>query len=503
MVLAFRSAAFAFALVLCLAASGRLAAAENNAVVVLDHSGSMWGQINGTAKITVARDMLGGLFDEYENKLNLGVLAFGGGKTGSCDDIETLKPIGPINAGDYTKVLGAHKPKGSSPLTASLASAKKLFSGRPGPQTIIMITDGRDDCKADPCAGARSLKQKSPETVVHVVAFDAQSAEKLQDLSCVAEETGGVFATAANDGEFEVALRKAFELAAAGGGGRHAAAGPAGAGFGPVTGGVGTPGGSPATSSEPGHLALAAILAPGSQPLGNGIVWRLYDGRAQDDGSYKLMRTSREARPMLLLAPGDYLVNVSYGRAHITKRVTVWPAKRLDDTFNLNAGGLRLYATLAKQPLLSEQALTFDVYSEETDQFGNRRKMISNAKPGIVMRLNSGSYRVQSTYGDSNAVIEVDATVEPGKLTEASIDHQAGRITFKLVQKAGGEALADTIWNISTEDGALVKKSGGAFPSHVLAAGIYKVKVEHGGKEYEAAFSVTPGDKKVVEVVIP
>ncbi len=94
-------------------------------------------------------------------------------------------------------------------------------------------------------------------------------------------------------------------------------------------------------------------------------------------------------------------------------------------------------------------------------------------------------------------------TVEAGKLTEATIDHQAGRVTFRLVEKSGGEALADTIWYISTTDGQLVKKSGGAFPSHLLAAGNYDVRVEHGGRQFAAKFSVVPGDKKQVEVVMP
>ena len=181
----------------------------------------------------------------------------------------------------------------------------------------------------------------------------------------------------------------------------------------------------------------------------------------------------------------------------------MWPDKRLEDVFNLNAGGLRLYATLAKQPLLSEQSLTFDVYSEESDQFGNRRKVIAGAKSGVVMRLNGGTYRIESTYGDSNAVIEADVTVEPGKLTEATIDHQAGKVTFRLVQKAGGEALADTIWNIFSGDGQLVKKSGGAFPSHVLAAGNYEVRVEHRRRRSRPNSPSPPGDKKQVEVVMP
>jgi hypothetical protein len=119
------------------------------------------------------------------------------------------------------------------------------------------------------------------------------------------------------------------------------------------------------------------------------------------------------------------------------------------------------------------------------------------------MRLNEGKYRVHSVYGDANAVIEAVVTVEPGKLTEATVDHQAGKVTFKLVLKPGGEAMADTIWNIFSGDGQLVKRSGGAFPSHVLAAGTYQLKVEHSGQEIAATFAVDAGDKKQVEVVMP
>lgn len=478
------------------------AAAQSNAVLVIDNSGSMWAQIEGVAKITIVRDTLTTLLDEYEGKMNLGVLAFGTGKSANaCDDLETLKPLGAINTTDYTKAINAPKPKGAAPLSASLIAATKLFAGKPGAQPVIIVTNKHDDCKTDVCATARNLKQKSPNTVFHVIALDPQAQEKLQDLSCISEETGGVFATAKNEAEFEAALRKAFELSASGA--SRNASGPSGATFGGVPGGVGTPGGAPATSRDPGTLELTAVLAPNTPALNGGVTWRIYDGRAQDDGSYKLMHNRNDAHPMLTLPPGDYLINAAYGLAQITKRVTVWPGKKAADTFNLNAGGLRLYATLAKQPLVSEQALTFEIFSEETDQSGNRRKLISNAKPGIVIRLNSGNYRVQSTFGDGNSVVEADVTVEPGKMTEATIDHRAGKITFKLVQKAGGEALADTVWNISTTDGVLVKRSGGAFPTHVLAAGNYQVKAEHNGQEYSATFTVAPGDKKPVEVIIP
>jgi hypothetical protein len=361
-----------------------------------------------------------------------------------------------------------------------------------------MVVDGPDNCKQDPCAAARSLKQKNPEAIVHVIGFDAQ-ADKLQDLSCIANETGGMFATATTEDELELHLRRAFGFALSGTPGGRAAGLPPG--MAPPTGGEG---GAPAfTSNEPGTLSLSAVMADGGQPLATGVIWHVFDGRVGDDGSYRLISTSREAKPNITMKPGEYLINAAYGRANVTKRLTLWPGRTQNDTFNLNAGGLRLYATLARQPLLSEHSLQFDVFSEETDQFGNRRKVISSAKPGVVVRLNGGTYRVHSVYGDSNAVIEADVTVEPGKLTEATIDHQAGKVTFRLVLKPGGEAMADTIWNIYSGDGQLVKRSGGAFPSHVLAAGNYQLKVEHAGKEIAASFAVEPGDKKQVEVVMP
>jgi hypothetical protein len=477
------------------------ARAQNNAVLVFDHSSSMWTQIAGAGKIVVARDMVKTLIEENEGKLNLGLLLFGAKKANACDDIDALKPIGPIDAQDYGKSLDATKPKGTAPLAASITAANNMFKG-PGPRSIIMLVDGPENCKADPCAAARSLKQKTPEAIVHLIAFDAQAEERLQDLSCVAEATGGMFATAVNEGELELHLRRAFQLASTG-----AAATSAG-GVTAAPFGLQAPadaGGAPHnfTSTEPGTLTLSAVMSDGGQPLPQGLVWRVFDGQVQEDGSYKLIAAHREPQPNITMRPGDYLINVAYGRANITKRLTIWPGKAQQDVFNLNAGGLRLYATLAKQPLFSEQTLAFDVYSEETDQFGNRRKVMSGAKSGVAMRLNSGTYRVHSVYGDSNAVIEADVTVEPGKLTEATIDHQAGKITFKLVQKAGGEAMADTIWNIYASDGQLVKRSGGAFPSHVLAVGSYQLKVEHAGREIAATFAVEPGDRKQVEVVMP
>jgi hypothetical protein len=485
----------------CLAGSATPAHAQNETVLILGHANSMWSRMGGGQKIKVVRGAVAPLLRAQEGKLDLGVVTFGANKPKSCDAVDTVKPIGPIQAAANIKAIEQANPKGSASVAASLTAAAKLFKTQTGAQTIILLSDSMDECKADPCAVAAELKEKSPRTIIHFIALGEKSEETLGELACIPEQTGGIFVSAQDEAELNDALKKTFQLAALG-----ASEDPDGlpmpAPLPPGAAGLGTAGEKP-TSTEPGTLGLSAILAKDSQTLTSGLVWRIYDGRVHDDGSYKLLRTLREPRLTTILPGGEYLVNAAYGRANVTKRLTVWPDKQLDDVFNLNAGGLRLYATLAKQPLLSEQSLTFDVYSEESDQFGNRRKVIAGARSGVVMRLNGGAYRVESTYGDSNAVIEAEVTVEPGKLTEATVDHQAGKVTFRLVQKPGGEALADTIWNIFSGDGQLVKKSGGAFPSHVLAAGSYEVRVQHAQKEFAAKFTVNAGDKKQVEVVMP
>ena len=127
---------------------------------------------------------------------------------------------------------------------------------------------------------------------------------------------------------------------------------------------------------------------------------------------------------------------------------------------------------------------------------------MADAKPGLIIRLNAGAYHIVSVYGDANAKVRADVTVEPGRLTEATINHTAAKVTFKLVLQPGGEALADTTWSILTPGGDVVKESAGALPTHILAAGSYTVLARYNGKNYTRDFALEAGDVKQVEVVI-
>lgn len=273
---------------------------------------------------------------------------------------------------------------------------------------------------------------------------------------------------------------------------RTGGAEPAGAGAGAAASAVGIP--------LAANVRLEALLTDEGQRIEQGLVWRVFSARLESDGKPKLVATHREASPTLKVAPGDYTVNVAFGRANLTRKITIKPGEAAEK-FVLNAGGLRVNADIggADPP---PNAITYSIQSDERDQFGNRATIMSGAKPGLIIRLNAGIYQLTSTYGDANAIVRADVTVEAGKLTEAAISHLAAKVAFKLVAEPGGDAVPDTQWTIQTLTGEIVKESVGAYPTHILAPGTYAAFAKKGGKAYRRDFLVRQGDTVQVEVVI-
>ena len=146
--------------------------------------------------------------------------------------------------------------------------------------------------------------------------------------------------------------------------------------------------------------------------------------------------------------------------------------------------------------------MTIEVFSDERDQFGNRNRIVGGVRPGVILRLSSGIYNVVSTYGDANAQVRADVSVEAGKLTEATVAHAVGKATFRLVTRAGGEAIADTQWVIATPQGEVVKESVGALLTHALLPGHYVVTARSQGRTFRREFTLQHNDALQVEVLV-
>jgi hypothetical protein len=261
--------------------------------------------------------------------------------------------------------------------------------------------------------------------------------------------------------------------------------------------------GAPKSGGAAGQLTLAAFLTEESQPIQQGLVWRVFRDKTSPDGKNTLLSTHRDANPVLRLDPGTYQINVALGRANLTRKIVVAAEQAAIERFVLNAGGLRVIPVLVKGEPANEKVVSFEVQSDERDPHGQRVKVVTAAKAGVVLRLNAGIYSIVSTYGDANAVARADVTVEAGKLTEVTLAHAAAKVAFKLVTRPGGDAIADTQWNLTTAQGEAVRESSGALPTHFVAPGAYVINAKHAGRVFQKQFSVKTGETRFVEVVIP
>lgn len=249
-----------------------------------------------------------------------------------------------------------------------------------------------------------------------------------------------------------------------------------------------------------GSYTLDARMFPDGPTLESGVVWRVFanDG---EDGKMRLVGEADGGPVTLRLKPGEYFVHAAFGRAGVTKKVTVAPTQRAE-TVILDAGGIRLAALAGKDRLIAPEEIKFDIYAPDEGGSDARLTVMENAPAGTVISLTAGTYHVVCRYGDANAIVRADIRVEAGKLTEATVYQQAARVTLKLVENHGGEALANTQWSVVTSAGESVVESVGAFPSVVLSAGEYTAIAKHDDRIFEQKFLVEAGLNRDVEVVV-
>jgi len=255
------------------------------AILVLDGSGSMWGQIDGINKIVIAREVVADLLADLPAELQLGLTVYGHRRRGDCADIETLIAPGLGNREAIRTAVERINPRGRTPMTRAVVEAARALRYTEEPATVILVSDGIETCEADPCAIAAELEAAGVAFTAHVVGFDvAAEPEARAQMQCIADTTGGRFLTADNAEELAAALDE-------------------------VTAAV-TP--APQPAPEP-----AAPPAPALRTVGFSAVLRLGDSeRALDTGvvfevfagEHIVMDATQSAAPVAQLPEGDYLL---------------------------------------------------------------------------------------------------------------------------------------------------------------------------------------------------
>ena len=216
-------------------------------------------------------------------------------------------------------------------------------------------------------------------------------------------------------------------------------------------------------------LVVSARYGRDAAAIGSGLIWRVYSGKPDTGGVYRLVKEDRGATPTFVLPPGSYVVHASLGLASAAKSVQL-RSETVREVFDIPAGGMRLEGKVGDVRIPAGQ-ITFDVFPGSQFDTSERRPLAQNVMTGDVVLLPEGTYYIVSNYGDGNAVVRSDVRVQAAKLTDVVVTHRAAVLTLKLVNESGGEALANTQWTVLTPGGDVIKESIGAFPRVVLAEG--------------------------------
>jgi len=174
-------------------------------MLVLDGSGSMWGQIDGRPKIEIARGAVERMLSDWPENRDLGLMAYGHRREGDCSDIEVLARPAPLDRGGLSGLMETISPRGKTPIGAAVRAARDSLGDGGAPTSIVVVTDGLETCGADLCALGEELAQSGTPLTAHVVGFDVTDPEG--QLACLAERTGGRYLAAANAESLTKALQ--------------------------------------------------------------------------------------------------------------------------------------------------------------------------------------------------------------------------------------------------------------------------------------------------------
>ncbi|GAA4106438.1 VWA domain-containing protein [Aminobacter aganoensis] len=452
------------------------AQAADRAIIVLDASGSMWGQIDGKPKLEIARQALRSVLTTIPADTELGLMAYGHREKGSCSDIELVVPPASGSASAITAAADSMKFLGKTPLSAAVKQAAEDLKYTEDKATVILITDGLETCSADPCALGKELEQSGVDFTAHVVGFGL-TAEEGRQVACLAENTGGKYIQASDAKGLEDALAQTVAEPA--------------------------PAPAPAPAPEPAkpefNFVPELALAEGAAALKDaGNAWEIY--KANADGTKGERLTTEYNNYKGSLEPGDYVIRATLGEAAVEQPLKVEAGQAYKPLFVLNAG------TLIVRPRPSDGGDINTGAAVVLDFPGASHPATYYGETKIVLPAGETKVKVTIGQGEANETIQLAA----GQTVEKDIIAGVGRVVVNALYAQGGDkvdagGLDVRVYKAKKKiDGTREQVTYGYGPDNKfdLPAGDYVAVARMDQAEAEQPFNVRVGEAGDVTAVL-
>ncbi|MCO5063365.1 MAG: VWA domain-containing protein [Rhizobiaceae bacterium] len=475
-----RHPARVFVILFAILCATTMARAEGRAIIVLDASGSMWGQIDGKPKLEIARQTLRTVLQSIPSDLELGLMAYGHRQKGSCEDIELVVPPATGTAGAIAAAADQMKFLGKTPLSAAVKKAAEDLKYTEEKATVILITDGLETCAADPCALGKELEQSGVDFTAHVVGFGL-TADEGKQVACLAENTGGKYMQASDASQLEEALKTTVAEAAQ-----------------PAPEPQPAPPPAPEPAKVEFNIMPTASLTEGGEAINsNDLSYTV--SRAKPDGTAGDYVTTEYGQWKGNLEPGEYVIVAKMGEAATQQKIGIEAGKTATPRFVLNAGTLAIRAVPYEgaEPDGDAQIIADFPGGSSSANYGERTFVLPAGETKITVKLGAGE--VSETFSiAAGQTISKDIVVGVGTAVISSFYTQGG-------EKVDSGNLYTRIFKAAKKmDGTRdqVAYDYGTDPDFDLPAGDYVAVVQLDATNVEVPFSVKVGERKDETVVL-
>ncbi len=454
--------------------------AQERMMIVLDGSGSMWGQIDGQPKITIARETLGRVLANVPPQNALGLVVYGHRRKGDCSDIELAVPAAPGAGPDIVRFANRLQPKGKTPLSEAVRQAAQVLRHTEDRATVILVTDGLETCDADPCALGRELEASGVDFTTHVVGFGLNPQEGAQ-VACLAQETGGQYIEAGNAQALEVALNKTVK----------------------TTQPVPQPAPAPKPKAVTFNLQAGAVLAPDGPPIAtDDLNWSIFATDAQGAATGEPLQNTYRAQYETRLPAGEYVLRAQLGQVIRSKPISLQTQQTTQVQINMDAGQILV------QPRLGEGDDTPDpeAYVELLAQGG---EPVSDGGYGQAQYyMPAGLVTVQATRAAVQVSQQVD--LRAGQVVHIPLVTGVGTVTGQALFSPQGRAVESgeiyySVFVAAPDGGPVGEPVNGSYGAGeiALAAGRYVMQARLDmAKSLSAPFEVIAGQALQVQPVL-
>ncbi len=435
--------------------------ANQETILIVDGSGSMWGKFDKEHKIVTIRDLLPKQLMPYEGKGNLGIMSYGHRWKSNCRDIELIIPMSKVAADKHGLKLSKLSARGKTPITGSLQLAYSKFSPDAKIKQIILLSDGPENCRADPCAFMKELTEKDKSLTAHVITY-GMGKNDAKKLRCISDLSKGTFASPQDRNALSAALKDLFSKTLE----RQWKT------LVKVT---------PKPKVKPG-LFLKAYLGKGSLQLKNKVKWLVYKDATDAKNNIAPLMVSEKETPVFLLESGTYFVQLLNEKMGAGKTIKVDKKAHQESVFRLNAGIISVDFAAKEDFLKTVNDFRISLVPVQGKKGNSPIPIAFTTKNKESFTVAAGTYKLITQL--KNYRYEKAVILKAGEHKKEVIPLKAGLFSLEAVQSYDGTKLRNISYKIMRKvDGAQDRyfeytRLASAAPNIVLPTGYYYVEAK-------------------------